>query len=229
MKWVPIAAAAVLLGSGYSVIPTYYNKLMNPHVIRRGTAKNQVALTFDDGPDPRYTPRLLDLLKEQKVKATFFVVARKAQQHPELVNRMIAEGHEVALHSYEHGNGMLKGYEYTKNDFQKSMAIMRQNHWKIRYFRPPWGHTNLFTLSFAKKYGLTPVIWSVMAQDWKEDTTVLEIAQKLIHRVKAGSVICLHDSGGAPGAPERTLLALEKVIPYWKKQGYEFVGLERMQ
>lgn len=227
MKWMPVAAAAVLLSAGYSVIPTYYNKLLNPHVIRRVGEPDSIALTFDDGPDPRYTPRLLDLLREQEVKATFFIVAKKAQKHPELVQRMLDEGHEIGLHSYEHGNGMLRGYSYTREDFEKSLAIMRKNRWKVRYFRPPWGHTNLFTLHFAKKHGLIPVIWSVMAQDWKGDTTVLEIARKLIQRVKAGSVICLHDSGGAEGAPERTLLALEKVIPYLKQQGYHFVGLEQ--
>lgn len=226
MNKLTIPAALGLLGAGYSVIPTYYNKLVNPKVTRRVHGERCIALTFDDGPDPRYTGALLDLLKEQQVHATFFVVAKKADQHPELIDRMLAEGHEVALHSYEHGNGLLKGYRYTKLDFAKCAAVMRRHGWPVRYFRPPWGHSNLFTAHFAKQHDWKLATWSVMAQDWKETATPQIIAQKLLKRVHSGSVVCLHDSGGAEGAPARTIHALRHVLPIWKAQGYRFIGLE---
>ncbi len=216
----------VLLGASYSIIPTYYHKLFNPKVIRKISGKKQIVLTFDDGPDPRYTGKLLDLLCKEQIHATFFVVAKKAQQYPQLVERMINEGHEVGLHSYEHANALFKGYQYTKSDFENSMHIIKQHGWKIRFFRPPWGHCNLFTSYFAKQHKLTMVTWNVMAQDWKKSSTDTQIALKLMNRIKDGSVICLHDAGKVEQAPEQTLKALTKVLPYLKRKGYCFRGLD---
>lgn len=221
-----IPAAAALLCAGYSVIPTYYHKLLDPRAIRKIHKKDHISLTFDDGPDPRYTGTLLDILKEYQIHATFFVVAQKAEKYPELIHRILEEGHELGLHSLEHGNGLVKGYRYTRQDFEKSLNIMRSHHWSVKYFRPPWGHSNLFTKHFANKYGLKLVYWNVMAQDWKADATSFSITSKLIRRVKSGSIICLHDSGGCINAPARTLSALRKAIPLLKQQGYIFTGVE---
>lgn len=212
----------------YSVIPTYYHKLINPKVIRKLTDEKRIALTFDDGPDERYTGALLDILKDNSVQATFFIVAKKADAHPDLVNRMINEGHEIALHSFEHANGLLKGYRYTKRDFEQCARIIKKHGWHVRYFRPPWGHSNVFTAYFAKQHNWKLATWNVMAQDWKQNTTSEEILTKLLNRVKSGSVICLHDSGGADNAPERTLQALRRAIPLLKAKGLKFSPLERI-
>lgn len=232
MKKVKLLSLGILAaGVVYAVLPTYYHKLINPQNLRRLTnspseTKKKIALTFDDGPDPRYTGRILDLLEELQIKATFFIVGEKAERHPELVERMIKEGHHIAFHSYEHANGMLKSPGYTKRDFQECRKLSQKYGWDIHLFRPPWGHTNLWSNYYARQNEFHLVYWNVMAQDWSKNATPVTIASKLMKRVKPGAVICLHDSGGAPRAPEHTISALKQALPWLLNQGYEFTGLE---
>jgi peptidoglycan/xylan/chitin deacetylase (PgdA/CDA1 family) len=190
----------------------------------------RLALTFDDGPNPYYTPKVLDLLKDTDTKATFFVVAKNAAEQPKLIERMKKEGHGIALHSLEHRHAFLCSYRYMEKDFKKSMELLKDLQCDIRYYRPPWGVRNLFTGKFVKKYMLHMVLWDVMAGDWKAGNTPDRIARELLDKVFDGAVICLHDGGenygGAKGAPFHTIAALKKVIPELKKAGYEFVTVE---
>lgn len=216
----------------HSIIPTYYNKLLNKDVLKNMTEKNEIALTFDDGPDKRYTEKLLDVLKENDIKAMFFVVAKNAEKEPEIIKRMLRENHIVGLHSLEHKNAWLYSYNYAKKDFIESTDIMKNLGVDVNYYRPPWGHANIFSNQFVKKYNLKMTLWDVMAEDWSKDSTVEIIVNKLIDRTKENSIICLHDagenSGGAVGAPERTIEALKIAIPKLKASGFKFVTPERM-
>lgn len=216
----------------HSIIPTYYNKLLNKDVLKNMTGKNEIALTFDDGPDKRYTEKLLDVLKENNIKAMFFVVAKDAEKEPEIIKRMLRENHVVGLHSLEHKNAWLYSYNYVKKDFIESINIMKNLGVGVNYYRPPWGHTNIFSNQFVKKYNLKMTLWDVMAEDWSKDSTVEIIVNKLMDRTKENSIICLHDagenSGGAVGAPERTIEALKIAIPKLKASGFKFVTPERM-
>ena len=204
----------------HSIIPTYYNKLLNKEVLKNVAGENEIALTFDDGPDKRYTEKLLDVLKENDIQAMFFVVAKNAEKEPEIIKRMLRENHIVGLHSLEH------------KDFIESTNIMKNLGVDVNYYRPPWGHTNIFSNSFVKKYNLKMTLWDVMAEDWEKDSTVDIIINKLMSRTKENSIICLHDagenSGGAVGAPERTIEALKIAIPKLKASGLKFVTPERM-
>lgn len=190
----------------------------------------RLVLTFDDGPNSAYTPMLLDVLKEAKVNATFFVVAKDAVQNPVLIERIKEEGHCIAFHSYEHKHALLSSYKYTKNDFSTSLKLLSELNCKIKYYRPPWGARNLFTRRFVKKHGLHMVLWDIMTGDWKKSTTPQMIAEKIRSRVFDGAVICLHDGGeshgGAAGAPFHTIEALKTVLPELQKEGYEFVTIE---
>lgn len=192
----------------------------------------KLILTFDDGPDNRYTGELLDLLKQEQIRAAFFVVANNALQCPELIKRMKEEGHTVGLHSLEHRHAYLCGYHYMKKDFLESMRILERFGGRILYYRPPWGVRNLFTGKFLRQYQLKMVLWDVMAEDWKGSSTPVMIADKIEKRVFDGAVICLHDagekSGGAKGAPRNTIEGLRLVIPKLRKEGYEFVTLEEL-
>ena len=96
----------------HSIIPTYYNKLLNKEVLKNMAGENEIALTFDDGPDKRYTEKLLDVLKENDIQAMFFVVAKNAEKEPEIIKRMLRENHIVGLHSLEHRNAWLYSYSY---------------------------------------------------------------------------------------------------------------------
>lgn len=204
----------------YSVVPTYGSKLV--HRLRRPQENRTLYLTFDDGPDPVYTPQLLDLLAAHNVRASFFVVAQTAQRHPALIARMQRDGHLVGLHALRHRSGMLQPPAETCRDLRRAVCILQQLGAPARYYRAPWGHWNLACLAALRRRGLTPVLWDVMAEDWRGDTTADEIAQKLRRRTRGRDILCLHDGRGANGAPARTIAALRAVLPDWKRAGFRF-------
>lgn len=215
--------AAVLLGTaalGYSILPTCYYKCKNH--LHHPAAGKTLYLTFDDGPDPRYTPQLLDLLEQYQIPASFFVVAQSAQANPALIARMKRSGHVVGLHSLSHKNGLIQPPISARRDFSRSVAILQQCGIPPRYFRPPWGHWNAMTAAQAYSRGIQPMMWDVMAEDWRGDTTAQEIAHKLLTRTFDGAVICLHDGRGKNNAPARTIAALRQVLPQWLAAGYCF-------
>lgn len=212
-----LAAAA----AGYSYIPSMWGKAK--YFSMAGERDKTLYLTFDDGPHEVYTEALLDLLKAYDIKASFFVVARSAQAHPDLIKRMKEEGHLIGLHSLEHKSAMVQSPFYTNMEFEKSLKIMENLGINVKYYRPPWGHVNWFTLRNLKKYQLKKALWHVMAEDWEKDTTADEIQYKLLKRSGKGDVICLHDGRGkSEDAPKRTIEALEKTIPVWREEGYQF-------
>lgn len=220
-----ILLALLVVYSAY-ISPNIYYRLFNKRV-KSFSSKNQIALSFDDGIDGKYTEKLLDLLYKYNIKATFFILSSTIPKNPHILKRMKDEGHLIALHSLEHKCALLKGYFYTKNDFEKSMKIFKDNNIDMVYFRPPWGLFNLFTLKYIRKYNLQIILWSVMVGDWRKTTTADEIQRKLMKNIKAGSIICLHDGRGRDNAPSRTIEGLEKVIPLLKEE-YDFVTMEKV-
>lgn len=211
-----LSAAAL----GYSIIPTYSYKLYQR--LHRPTNSHTLYLTFDDGPDPRYTPELLDLLAQYDIKASFFVIAQSAEHNPDIISRMKREGHVIGLHSLCHKNGMLQPPVSAFRDFQQAVNIMQRLGVPIRYFRPPWGHWNIISLTQLHRYGMTPVLWDVMAQDWRGDLPAKTIGKRLLRRTVGGNIICLHDGRGENEAPARTIAALQQVLPCWISEGYHF-------
>ena len=148
---------AVLLGAaalGYSIVPTGYYKCKQ-HLHQPGKA---LYLTFDDGPDPQYTPQLLDLLEQYHIPASFFVVAQSAQSHPDLIARMKRNGHVIGLHSLSHKNGLIQPPLSACRDFSQSVAILQQLGIPPRYFRPPWGHWNMVSAAQAYRCGIRPML-----------------------------------------------------------------------
>ena len=210
----------------YSIVPTYLYKIQHKLTKKNKPNEKVLYLTFDDGPDKNYTPSLLDLLRKYNIRATFFVVATFAKENPQIVTRMKEEGHCIALHSFEHKNALFQSKSYTEYDFKESMKIMDTLGVDVKFYRPPWGHCNIFTNHEAKKHNLIKVLWDVMAQDWGKNTTDDIICDKLLRRSKNNSIICLHDGRGKDEAPSRTIKALEKAIPVWKGEGYKFLTVE---
>lgn len=190
----------------------------------------RLVLTFDDGPNPIYTQKVLDILKDTRTRATFFVVAKQAAQYPNLIYRMQKEGHSIGLHSLEHRHAYVSSYSYMKYDFSESMELLKDLQCDIKYYRPPWGARNLFTGSFIKKHHLKMVLWDVIVGDWKASKTPEIIAKNILKKVFDGAIICLHDGGenygGDKGTPFNTIDALKMVIPKLKEEGYEFVTVE---
>lgn len=213
------------------------------HPDRTMNSRPVLCLTFDDGPDPVYTPQLLELLERWQVPAAFFVVGRQAAAHPDLLHRMEAAGHTVGLHSNIHKSAYLMTPRQAAEDFRQSMEALRAAGLRPKYYRPPWGHATPASRRLAGQYGLTPVYWDVMAQDWKASITEDEILRRLLirtgaarpgtecatHRVgteRPGAIVCLHDGRGRRQAPQRMVHALGRAVEMWKAEGFRFVTVE---
>lgn len=190
--------------------------------------KKVIYLTFDDGPDCRYTERLLELLRHYHVRASFFVVASCARKNEEIMRKMKEDGHLIGLHSLEHKDAYFQTPGYIKKDFAASICLLGRLGIRPKFYRPPWGHQNGTVRREVEKYGLRTILWDVMAQDWRAWTSAGKIMKKLKARTFDGAVICLHDGRGRRNAPERTLLALRVMLPYWLECGYTFETVDQL-
>ncbi|MGV3487409.1 MAG: polysaccharide deacetylase family protein [Tuberibacillus sp.] len=199
----------------YSLLPTLLMRGLSIGVFNRSGVKGKLSLTFDDGPNPLYTPRLLDLLKQYHIKATFFVVGSFAEQNPELLKRMDQEGHEVGIHHYKHtSNWLLSPFAAHREVAKTAEVIENIIGKKPHFYRPPWGHLNLFSSWARRPYRL--VIWSAILGDWNKKVGKVRLEKRIRNSVKDGAIIVLHDNDQTPGAdagaPEIMLGALQDVL-----------------
>jgi peptidoglycan/xylan/chitin deacetylase (PgdA/CDA1 family) len=209
----------------YTIIPTLIIRLFGIGVYKRGTGEQPIALTFDDGPDPEFTPLLLDLLKKYNIKGTFFVLGRKAEKYPDLIQRMHNEGHLVGIHNYEHWSNALMSPKRVREQVNKTANVInRIIGEKAFYYRPPWGVINLFDFFLMKQFRM--ILWSVIVGDWKSSGGKQKIKQRLLSKLRGGAVIVLHDSGQTFGAdrdaPAYMLEALNEFIIEALYTGYCF-------
>ena len=178
----------------------FADPLLSPVGSINGTRSpsHEVALTFDDGPDPAVTPRLLDLLRDRGVRATFFLLTDKAAGQAALVKRMASEGHEVALHFDRHDR--LPGLPLPVAR-QRIIAARQELEdmagAPVRYFRPPFGAQNLATYVLARSIGLEVVAWSAYAEDWNEQEPGTAAARGL-RDLNGGDILLLHDGVEVP-------------------------------
>jgi len=158
---------ACCLVSGFFAAPTNAFQVADGKtLLLQEMPANYCALTFDDGPS-RYTATLLDLLAERKIPATFFVVGQNAERRPALIKRMLAEGHEVANHSYSHPKMNHLKSEDQFLEMKRTQDILRALGAEVRYFRPPYGHYAPETVVMAESLGMTIVLWCLDSRDWK--------------------------------------------------------------
>ena len=184
-----------------------------------------VALTFDDGPDPRWTPQILDVLKAKNVRATFFMVGDFARARPDLVRRVAAERHHIASHSMSHPNLLTVSDAVQRRQIDDSADLLDRiaGPGTVRCFRPPYGNHDAATVRLAKERGLATILWSRDGQDWSQPGVDAIVRGNLDTRFDGGrGVVVLHD-GGARRA--QTVAALPKVIDALRSQGYTFVQL----
>ena len=199
-----------------------------PAVIYRhasGDGTRRVALTFDDGPHPRYTPQILDILAEYGVKATFFVVGRNVGYHPEIVRRAMAEGHEIGNHTHHHyRTAKIERAEVLEDILECQEELSLELGIVCRFFRPPEGVFDEELRHFCEEQGLTIVMWSVDTRDWAH-TKPQEIVKNVRENVRDGSIILMHDFIGKKSP---TPTALRQLIPMLQKSGYEFVTVSEL-
>lgn len=218
-----IICAYLLIG----LVTTYIYRKLNP-LKKLDRSSKDIYLTFDDGINKKFTPELLDLLKKYNVKVSFFILASTIEGNEEILQRMKSEGHLVGFHSYNHKNQILQLPNEIISDFKKCIGIFSDFKVHTRFYRPPWGHVRLLGLLLCRIYGIKIVLWNVIVQDWQGDTTVDIIFEKLRNKVKGNSVICLHDGRGKNSAPSRTIETLDKIIPLWKEEGYNFETVDKL-
>ncbi len=207
----------------YAALPTIYYKYLRK---TKRIDERKISLTFDDGPDEIYTQLLLMLLQKHKIKATFFLVAEKAMQHPQIVEKIKAAGHEIGLHCDRHHKALYQLPHQTIRDIDAGVEKLRELGIEPKFYRPPHGYINLAMLWKIKSAGLQLMLWDILPRDWREDKTFDEICYILLRETKNGGVICLHDSGKGTGgnlhSPRNTIAALERFIPMMEMRGYWF-------
>lgn len=188
----------------------------------------RIYLTFDDGIDSKFTPRLLDLLDKYQIKAGFFILADTIDENAEIFCRMYASGHTVGLHCWKHRNLLVQDPFSTARDFRRSVKAFEARGISPVFYRPTWGLISLMGLCLCRRYKLKITLWNVIVQDWRADTTPRIICDKLTRQVKRNAVVCLHDGRGKNNAPEKTIDALEIMIPKWIEEGYEFKTIAQL-
>ncbi|MDX1532447.1 MAG: polysaccharide deacetylase family protein [Rhodothermales bacterium] len=162
------------------------------------TDEPAVALTFDDGPHPEHTPRILDLLAERGARATFFMVGKAARRHPEIAARAVAEGHAVANHGWDHPSFPLLSARGRRLQVAWTQDALPDG--ASRLFRPPWGHQSLASRLTLWRLGFPVVAWSVMAEDWADDPAPV-LAERLRAGLRPGAIALLHDALWATDDP----------------------------
>ncbi|MFB9378737.1 polysaccharide deacetylase family protein [Kineococcus gynurae] len=185
---------------GSDALPAPLERLLRPvtTIVRAEAGEAVAALTYDDGPDPEQTPPLLDLLAADGLRCTFFVLVDQAEKHPGLVARMLAEGHEVALHGIDHSR-------LTEVSTATAVARVREGRERlqqltgtpVRFFRPPYGAQTLAQARGFRRLGLEIVLWSGWASDWVHDE-VPALAARVVAPLRPGAVVLLHDRRGDP-------------------------------
>ncbi|TCO16551.1 cellulose synthase/poly-beta-1,6-N-acetylglucosamine synthase-like glycosyltransferase [Kribbella steppae] len=189
-------------------------------------AARTIALTFDDGPDPVWTPKVLDLLKAQKVKATFFVVGTEVAAHPEIARRIVAEGHQIGVHTFTHANlSTAAGWRRSLELRQSQLILAGATGMSTPLLRPPYSsEANALTnadwtsIEAARQAGYLTVLSTQDSKDWRRPGTTKVIANSM-PRGTAGQVLLMHDAGGDRS---ETVAALAKLIPTLKARGFKF-------
>jgi len=167
-------------------------------VMRANTPDPVVALTYDDGPEPAETTGLLDVLAERGVRATFFVLSDRAEAHPELVARMLAEGHEVELHGIDHARLTdVPGREAVRRIRTGKRRLEAVTGRQVRYYRPTYGAVGLAAFAGVRALGMEIVIWSAWGQDWF-DAPAAEVADRAVTALHPGAILLMHDTTDEP-------------------------------
>jgi chitin deacetylase len=180
-----------------------------------------IALTFDDGPWPRYTKEVLQVLASRNVKATFFMVGQEVQRRPALVREVHAAGHVVGNHSWDHAR---KPRNPRDEVFRTDAAIKKATGVESSLFRPPYGQMKNGMAAQAMRDGQCVVIWSADSADWKH-TRADSITQRILRQASPGGIVLMHDGGGNRGS---TVAALPRIIDTLRKRGYRFVTVPEL-
>ena len=186
--------------------------------------KKVIALTFDDGPWPSSTAKVLDILKKNNIKGTFFVVGQNVKNYPDLTKRVVTDGHTIANHTwhhwYHHMNAQTAAYEVANT----TDIIYKTTGVKTSLFRPPGGNMRNGVAAYAKSNKYAIIMWSADSMDYSRPA-VPRLMNNIFREAKPGGIVLMHDGGGDRS---HTVKALPEIISKFRKQGYEFVTVPEL-
>lgn len=228
-----VTAGAIAYGAVYA-----RGQLFGPTICRTNRAR-KLAITFDDGPNPALTPKLLDLFAKYNARGTFFVIGRFAGRCPDIIRETAARGHVIANHTQTHPNLFWLRKRAIQDELQQTQAaVFAAAGFAPKWFRPPYGFRNPWVVKTATELSLRTVMWTLIPGDWtprqaerlvRRLQPVADHAQTNISAPNAtGDILCLHDGGHRELNADRThtLKALEYWLPRWRDAGLEFVTIE---
>ena len=235
MSWELITILGLIGVGGLGVWAVIYyaayavrSQVWGETVWRGKTNLRAVALTFDDGPTLE-TLDLLDILRRENVKATFFLIGWQVEKYPEIARRIVAENHEIGNHSYSHPIYLFASPAQTRLELRKTQEIIKQiTGITPRFARPPCGVRTPAYFAATRNLGLQTIQWSEAGFDWK-DLSAEQIAQNVLKQTQSGSIILLHD-GDSAGIRERrpTVAAVPLILQGLKAQGLHIEPLDRL-
>ncbi len=182
-----------------------------------------VAMTFDDGPHPSLTPKLLDILKERNIKCTFFLIGQNVKAYPQIVRRILAEGHEIGAHTYTHCSLTSRSDAQIRSELQRSEEVlMAAANYRPQLVRPPYGaiNTRIKQLMFTE-FGYSTIMWSVDPQDWRRPG-VSVVTSRLVNGAHPGAIMLAHD------IHPPTIQAMPGMFDQMLAKGYQFVTVSQL-
>jgi peptidoglycan/xylan/chitin deacetylase (PgdA/CDA1 family) len=218
-----IAGLLILIGVGVA-IPAW--RFFGPFICSGDPSKKQVALTFDDGPDARSTPALLEVLRTHDIEAAFFAIGKKVEAEPQLANQILRGGHLLENHSFAHSyaTNFYSTQKLTTELARTQSTIEKLTGTTPRYFRPPVGLSNPNTYRAAAALRLKVVGWNIRSLDTRS-TDPEQIVRRIERRLRPGAIILLHD-GNIPA--DRLVATVKLLLAKLREHGYEIVRLDRM-
>ncbi len=187
--------------------------------------ENKIALTFDDGPHPKYTPEIIELLDKYDIKATFFIVGKNAKENPDILRQIVDAGHEIGNHTVSHIDFNKSSYDKIKKEILEcNETILEIGEYSTKLLRPPGGAVNKKVRQIAKSEGFKIILWSVDTRDWAH-ISVEKMTDNIMTNVKSGSIILFHDYISRKSPTPETL---DIVIPMLLEKGYKFVTVGEM-
>ncbi|MCD6385301.1 polysaccharide deacetylase family protein [Candidatus Sumerlaeota bacterium] len=184
---------------------------------------NLIALTYDDGPNRHFTPRLLEVLKQEDVPATFFWLGEQVKYYPQQAKQLAEMGFEIGNHTFDHKNPAKLSYQELYDELLSTQEIIKKTVGITpRLFRPPYGSLNKTVRQVAKELDLQIIMWSLDTDDWRLSSTKEKIVSRVMKEIRPGDIILMHDRN------TRTIEATAELIPLLRERGYRFVTVTEL-
>lgn len=227
-----IAGIAIAGGATWAGFQCYWptSQIWGRTFVGLPPGTRELAFTYDDGPNDPWTLRLLDVLERHAVKATFFLLGKFVAQKPEIARELVARGHELGIHTWDHPNLIFASPSEVRSQIERTQNIIFDTTGqRCTLMRPPFGARTPMTLRVIRNLGLTPVMWNVTCYDWKP-TTPERILDHVERQMRGGDVILMHDGGYRRMGADRShsVEATELIIRKHTDEGYRFATVSQM-